>query len=101
MERNIINNAKRLIKLYEAMCDKLKIEVNFIIDNNITNKNIIERCLDVLLSIPTEKAYLFLKTLCNYYITIDNEAALFYLNMYDELYNEEEIKVRKKDYKHK
>lgn len=99
MDEEIIKLAKELNNLYELAYEQIKPNIEDIIKNKINNKKIIEHYLDELLNIPTDKAYDLLKKICNYYISINKETALFYLNEYHEIWlAEEEVKTLKKDY---
>ena len=96
---DLMDLARRLVKTYDVMYQQWEPIVNSIIDKKATNKNTIEKCLDMIMDLHTDKGYqLFLK-LCNYYATIDEYAANEYLKMYDELYGEEESKMKTKSYK--
>lgn len=96
---NIYDLVKKLYELYEVLYLDLVDDVSYIIKKNIRNTKFIENTLDNLLNVPTDKAYNLFITLCNYYMTIDKEAALNYIDIYQELYGEEKPKIKKKDYK--
>ena len=93
---DILNIAKELSEIYEISYNIIKLEVLFIIENNITDIKIIENCLDRLLDIPTDKGFMLLNKLCDYYSNIDKEGAKFYLDSYREMYGEEDKKLIKK-----
>lgn len=99
LPEEIYDLAKELNDIYLQMYLDLRDDVTYIIKKRIRNTTFIEDTLDNILDIPTEEAYDLLLELCNYYMTIDKEASLFYLDSYGEIYGEEEHKVRKKDYK--
>lgn len=88
--------AKSLNNLYETMYKQVKPDALYIMARNVRNVNYIETTLDRLLDIPTDKAYELFILLCDYYMTIDEEAAKFYLDSYEELYGEDEPKVKKR-----
>lgn len=92
----ILELAKELNELYEISYKHLRVEVNNIIKNRITDKHIIEKCLDELLNIPTDKCYELLKLLCEYYSLIDKDSAKFYLETFDEMYGDDDWKDIKK-----
>lgn len=97
----IMNNIKRLAKelaiLYETMYQLAESSVNYIIDNKITDSKIIEKCLDDILNIPTDKGWLLLQRLTTYYISINKEIALSYIETYCEMYDlDQKIKKRTK-----
>ena len=92
----LIDLAKKIHELHKIMYEMIKPEVTYIINKKVKNVNIIENTLDRLLDIPTDECYeLFIK-LCDYYATIDKEGAKFYLEAYEELYGEEEPKIKKR-----
>ena len=95
----IYDLAKNFNDMYEQIYLELRDDVTYIIKKRIRNTEFIESTLDNILDIPTDKAYDLLLELCNYYMTIDKKTALFYLDSYGEIYGEEGVKVRKKDYK--
>ena len=93
---DIYKLAKRLTELYEISYKLIKREVIDIIKNKVVDKNRIEKCLDQLLNIPTDKCYKLLVMLCNYYSFIDKEGAESYLNDWNMLYGDDECKDMKK-----
>ena len=95
-KNNIMYYAKELMQLYEEMYQQLKLTVDYIISNKITNQNTIGRCLDFILDIPTEKGRLLFYELCNYYLTINEENAKEYFFIYEDTYGKEEDKSLKK-----
>ena len=90
---------KELIEIYNIAYKELKPSVERIIKENITNKDTIEDCLEKLLNIPTDACYKLFIKLCDYYARIDLSSSLEYLKIYEELYGEDDIKIKKKDYK--
>ena len=82
--------AAGLIKIYEIKYEMVKPQVITIIKNRITNKNIIEHTLDQTLDIPTDKGYELHSLLCRYFSMIDKESAEFYMNEYNNFWNEED-----------
>ena len=92
---NIMSIAKCMMQLQETMYNQWKPIVGWIIEKKMTDKKTIEQCLDMVMDILTDKGYALFIELCNYYATIDEEAANEYLNIYNELYGEE-AKVKKK-----
>ena len=82
--------AAGLIKIYEIKYEMVKPQVITIIKNRITNKDIIEHILDQTLDIPTDKGYELHSLLCRYFSMIDKESAEFYMNEYNNFWNEED-----------
>ena len=92
----IFSLAKQLNDLYEYNYNIIKPEILAIIKNKVTDINIIERYLDRLLDIPTDKGFILLNKLCDYYSNIDKEGAKFYLDSYKEMYGDIDNKLIKK-----
>lgn len=82
--------ASGLVKIYEIKYEMVKPQVINIIKNRITNKDIIEHTLDQTLDIPTDKGYELHSLLCRYFSMIDKESAEFYMNEYNNFWNEED-----------
>ena len=82
--------AAGLVKIYEIKYEMVKPQVINIIKNRITNKDIIEHTLDQTLDIPTDKGYELHSLLCRYFSMIDKESAEFYMNEYNNFWNEED-----------
>ena len=96
MNEDIMHMARELNKLYKTMYVLYSPEVNRIIKNKITDTSIIETCLDNLLNVPTDDCYdLFLK-LCSYYRTINKLSADDYLEIYKELYLDNDFDYNEK-----
>ena len=73
-------------------------EINFIIKNNIKDKNRIERAIDEILEfLENDEALLLFRRICSYYIKINPEATLHYINFYIEEYDPEKKKFGNKD----
>ena len=95
LPNNLKNMLDWLIKLYKQAHKEIKPEVLYIIKNNIKDIRLIEHTLDKLLNIPTEKCYILFTKLCNYVSKFDKETAEDYLEIYNEIYGEEE-NIKKK-----
>lgn len=68
-------------------------EVQSIINKKLTDKNRIEHLLDNLLDLAYDNDILLLmKRLFRYYFEIDNEATIYYIQSYRELWDENEMK---------
>ncbi len=81
MDDRIKKLAEELAKSYETAYNLCYPQVEYIINNNITDINIIEHTLDQVLDIYTEEGfYLFLKLLI-YYRSINPENAKDYLEL--------------------
>lgn len=88
--------ASGLIELYGIAYIQIRPQVANIINNNVTNIAYIENVLDQLLNIPYEPCYQLFIKLCNYVSTFDKDCANDYLEIYEDLYGEEEVKEKKK-----
>ena len=99
--KNIFNLASELNQLYDVMYSQIEPEVKYIINNHLTDIGRIERCLDCILNIPIDKGSSLFIELCDYYRTINSDNAVSYLEIYEEIYDNESIKIRKKDCKFK
>ena len=97
--KEIFDLAKKLNELYEISYKQLLPDVKYIIEKNVKNTRFIECTLDNLLNIPTDKSYELFVLLCNYYESINADAAKFYLDSWNEIYGNENNKVKKKDHK--
>ena len=95
MDLEIQYLVEELYIMYESMTKMLKKNVTFLIRNNVKDVKIIETYLDQLLNIPTEKSFELFKQLCDYYMTINKENAESYLEIYKEMY-EEDNKAKKR-----
>ena len=87
--------AKELNELYELSYNQIKPQVTYIIKNNIKDINFIDHVFDELLNIPTEKCYKLFTRLCTYVETFNQDIAKEYVEIYQELYGQEEHKKKK------
>ena len=88
--------AKELNDLYKIAYYQIEPMASYIINRKVRNVKMIENTLDKILNIPTDEAHELFVSLCKYYATFDEEGAKFYLESWDEIYGEEEPKVKKK-----
>ncbi len=89
LDENLRELAEGLLNSYEEAYNVYSMEVDRIIKYKIKDINHIERTLDYILSIYTEKGfYLFLKLLL-YYKTVNLEGAKAYLEILKEDREEE------------
>ena len=85
MNEEVFKLVSTLNDLYESNYKNIEPLVLELINNNIKDINLIESYLDTLLSIPTDKSYILLKRLCDYYKTINKENADFYIREYKKI----------------
>ena len=105
----IYDLAGELVKTYKIAYYRIEPMASYIITRKVKNTSMVENTLDKIMDIPTDEAHELFLSLCKYYATVDEEAAKFYLNAWDEIYGEDESdtetsnkdkpKIRKKDYK--
>jgi len=80
---------KQILAFYEQ-------EIENIIHNKISNKQRIEQSLDSLLEVAFDERVLKLyKKLCRHYYFIDPHTAIFYVNSYREIWDEESLEEYK------
>ena len=100
MEYTLSNELKTMVKslmeLYDIAYLQIKPNVEYIVDNDIKDLNIIEHTLETLLDIPTNEGYNLFVKLCNYMSKFNKELADEYLEIYDDLYGEAKPKTKKK-----
>ena len=100
-EFELSNNIKEmfggLLEIYKLEYRQLKPQVAYIINNRVVDMNQIEYIFERLLNVPYEPCYqLFLK-LCAYVSTFNKQIAFEYIEIYNDLYGEEEPKTKKKE----
>ena len=88
MNREIIELIRELNNLYEIIVKELEPAIIDIINNNSKDINMIEKYLDQLLSIPTNKSKELFNILSNYYLNINKESAKFYIKEYKKIIDE-------------
>jgi hypothetical protein len=96
----ILEMAKAAEQLTLRAVGIYSVEVENIIDSNTKNQQTIERCLDGMLDFCGDKKMLLLyKKLCRYYVVINPSAVVDYINIYRELWDNEENEMgeKKKD----
>lgn len=96
LSNEIKSMIQNLIELYEISYNQIKPKVAYIINNEIKDIDFICHILDELLDIPTDKCYNLFKELCNYTSQINAKITNEYLEIYQELYGEDELENKKK-----
>ena len=72
-------------------------EINFIIKNNIKDDNRIERAIDEILEfLDDEEALLLFRKICSYYIKLNPQDTLHYINYYIEEYDPQKLRFGNK-----
>lgn len=89
---------RTVAKLQEQKYRLAENEINFIIKNNIKDDTRIQRAIDEIFEfLENDEALLLFRRICSYYIKINPEATLHYINFYIEEYNPEKKKFGNKD----
>ena len=89
MNKDIYEIISSLNKIYQLEEIRLTDKVNFIISNKITDKNIIERTIDEIISIPTTRASMLASRLNTYYSNLDYESSKEYKKIIRTTYGED------------
>ncbi len=84
---------KELAVLQEQKYRLAENKINFIIKNNIKDDNRIERAIDEILEfLDDEEALLLFRKICSYYIKLNLQATLHYINYYIEEYDPQKLR---------
>ncbi len=75
-------------ELYELAYKQIKPQVSYIIKNNITDINYLNRVFDEILKIPTNKGYKLFIKLASYVETFNKRLIKEYLEKYKTIYQE-------------
>ena len=86
INEELIQNAKKLMELYDIIYEELKNKVKYIINKKITDENIIEHMLDDIVNIPTEKCNQLFLYFCQYVSLFNKEVVNNYIDLYNDLY---------------
>lgn len=79
MKKELVNLIKNLKKVQKDYFNIIKLDVDYIINNKIVDKNMIEHLLDALLDICNDdESIKYYYKLCDYYDSIDKESSNFY-----------------------
>ena len=88
---------KELAVLQEQKYRLAENEINFIIKNNIKDNNRIERAIDEILEfLNDEEALMLFRKICSYYIKLNQQATLHYINYYIEEYDPQKLRFGNK-----
>lgn len=91
---------QKLVMLKNEKYKILKLEVEYIINNNENNEVKIQNTLDELFELCEEDDGLLLyRRLCRYYYDINPVVAIEYVKFYKEEYDPQGLKFGKHDYK--
>lgn len=98
LEVKTIKLFRELIALQEQKYRLGESEINFIIKNNIKDINRIERAIDEILEfLEDEEALLLFRRICSYYMKINPQATLHYINYYIKEYDPQKLKFGNKN----
>ena len=81
---NLIDTIKNYLILEKSYIAFLSDEVEYIIEDRVTNYNEIELLLDRIMSLMSPEKEVLFNRLCNYYENINKEYALEYRKIYKE-----------------
>ena len=88
---------RELAVLQEQKYRLAESEINFIINNNIKDANRIEGAIDEILEfLEDEEALVLFRKICNYYIILNPQATLHYINYYIKEYDPQKLKFGNK-----
>ena len=79
-----------LERLYIYEYNRIKPYVYKIINNNICDIQYIEKVFDFLLNVPYGPCYELFTMLCDYVARFDEDMAFEYMELWDDLYGEDE-----------
>ncbi len=97
LDERILELFKELAVLQEQKYRLAENEINFIIKNNIKDDNRIERAIDEILEfLDDEEALLLFRKICSYYIKLNPQATLHYINYYIEEYDPQKLRFGNK-----
>lgn len=84
---------RTVAKLQEQKYRLAEDEINYIIKNNIKDDTRIQRAIDEIFEfLENDEALLLFRRICSYYIKINPEATMHYINYYIEEYDPEKKK---------
>jgi len=90
LDKSLISLIEQIQKITQTEVLKYSVEINRIIDSNITTNNQIENLLDNMLDFCHDDEMLFLfKKLCRYYYKINPQITAEYINIYREIWDNE------------
>lgn len=93
LDENILELFRTVVKLQEQKYRLAESEINFIIKNKIKDDNRIQRAIDEILEfLENDEALLLFRRICKYYLKINPEATVHYINYYIEEYDSEKLK---------
>ena len=93
LDEEILELFRTVAKLQEQKYRLAENEINFIIKNNIKDDTRIQRAIDEIFEfLENDEALLLFRRICRYYIKINPEATMHYINYYIEEYDPEKKK---------
>ena len=96
LDKETLELFKELAVLQEQKYRLAENEINIIIKNNIKDDTRIQRAIDEIFEfLENDEALLLFRRICSYYIKINPEATLHYINFYIEEYDPEKKEVWK------
>lgn len=93
LDKETLELFRTVAKLQEQKYRLAENEINFIIKNNIKDDTRIQRAIDEIFEfLENDEALLLFRRICRYYIKINPEATMHYINYYIEEYDPEKKK---------
>jgi len=90
LDKSLVSLIEQIQKITQTEVLKYSVEINRIIDSNITANNQIENLLDNMLDFcHDDKMLLLFKKLCRYYYKINPQITAEYINLYREIWDNE------------
>lgn len=93
LDKETLELFKAVVGLQEQKYRLAESEINLIIKNNIKDDTRIQRAIDEIFEfLENDEALLLFRKICSYYIKINPEATMHYINFYIEEYDPEKKK---------
>ena len=93
IDKETLELFKEVVSLQKQKYRLAESEINFIIKNNIKDDTRIQRAIDEIFEfLENDEALLLFRRICSYYIKINPEATMHYINYYIEEYDPEKKK---------
>lgn len=97
LDENTLELFKELAVLQEQKYRLAESEINFIIKSNIKDDNRIQRAIDQILEfLEDDEALLLFRRICSYYIKLNPQATMDYINYYIKEYDPQKLKFGNK-----
>ncbi len=85
-----------LMDLYDLAYEEIRRDVEIVILNGIKDEEIIAHIFDNILNVPTERCFELFNDLCDYTSTFNQGLVDDYIDIYNDLYGDDDIQNTKK-----